>query len=440
MSIESVMPSNHLILCHPLLLPPSSFPSSSGSFPMDQLFTSGGQIIGASASALLKYFLNPRFYDFVTWWLRTMFKDWDAFQSLWVWFQALGRLGLSLRAVRGSLGSVRSSEPSTQQLGPSYLCSQEVMSLCFLQTGRGKKVGRSRYLVLWQEKKVYQSLLKRENVIFFYFDRVCVEDLRLSTESPTQPQYNYFSFLGILFLNRSDIMIWTFQCFQEPRTYHLCFTAAHGPYGNIRHCMVPYMKIPQNKRNVLIPERNVQTAIPYSTSLFFPQKICKKQYMSHLLKVPCFHCKFLVRLWNWCFSSTIPIFSESPKFLDVGRRVCSYNVLTELYVARKEQGARIWTRSEGGYHSSIQASMTPVLGAVVPKASPYDVQIELSAILLKCSQWFHRSGAGELRTCICNKSPGAEDACSGNDWFRDSLCLSSRYALLAQDDHVIQGI
>ena len=27
MSIESVMPSNHLILCHPLLLLPSSFPS-----------------------------------------------------------------------------------------------------------------------------------------------------------------------------------------------------------------------------------------------------------------------------------------------------------------------------------------------------------------------------------------------------------------------------
>ena len=27
MSIESVMPSNHLVLCRPLLLPPSTFPS-----------------------------------------------------------------------------------------------------------------------------------------------------------------------------------------------------------------------------------------------------------------------------------------------------------------------------------------------------------------------------------------------------------------------------
>ena len=42
-------PSNHLILCHPFLLPPSIFPSS-GSFPMSRLFPSSGQSIGASAS------------------------------------------------------------------------------------------------------------------------------------------------------------------------------------------------------------------------------------------------------------------------------------------------------------------------------------------------------------------------------------------------------
>ena len=48
MSIESVMPSNHLILCCPLLLP--IFPAS-GSFPMSQLFASGGQSTGASAFA-----------------------------------------------------------------------------------------------------------------------------------------------------------------------------------------------------------------------------------------------------------------------------------------------------------------------------------------------------------------------------------------------------
>ena len=50
MSIESVMPSNHLILCCPLLLPPQSFPGS-GSFQMSQFFASGGQSIEVSASA-----------------------------------------------------------------------------------------------------------------------------------------------------------------------------------------------------------------------------------------------------------------------------------------------------------------------------------------------------------------------------------------------------
>ena len=47
-SIESVMPSNHLILRHPLLLP-SVFPSTR-SFPMSQLLASGGQSIGVLAS------------------------------------------------------------------------------------------------------------------------------------------------------------------------------------------------------------------------------------------------------------------------------------------------------------------------------------------------------------------------------------------------------
>ena len=49
MSIESVMPSSHLVLCHPLLLP--SIFASIRSFPMSHFFASGGQSIGVSASA-----------------------------------------------------------------------------------------------------------------------------------------------------------------------------------------------------------------------------------------------------------------------------------------------------------------------------------------------------------------------------------------------------
>ena len=58
MSINSGMTYNHLILCHPLLVPSvvpfssclQSFPAS-GSFPRSQLFASGSQCIGVSASA-----------------------------------------------------------------------------------------------------------------------------------------------------------------------------------------------------------------------------------------------------------------------------------------------------------------------------------------------------------------------------------------------------
>ena len=52
MSIELVMPSNHLILCHPFSSCPQSFPAS-GSFQMSQLFASRGQSIGVSTSTLV---------------------------------------------------------------------------------------------------------------------------------------------------------------------------------------------------------------------------------------------------------------------------------------------------------------------------------------------------------------------------------------------------
>ena len=50
MSIESTISSNYLILCHPLLLLPSIFPSIRV-FPNSWLFTSSGQSTGTSTSA-----------------------------------------------------------------------------------------------------------------------------------------------------------------------------------------------------------------------------------------------------------------------------------------------------------------------------------------------------------------------------------------------------
>ena len=52
MSIESMMPSTHLISVIPFSFCLQSFPAS-GSFPMHQFFASGGQSIGVSVSALV---------------------------------------------------------------------------------------------------------------------------------------------------------------------------------------------------------------------------------------------------------------------------------------------------------------------------------------------------------------------------------------------------
>ena len=50
MFIESMMLSNHFIFCYPFRLLSSILPRT-GSFPKSQVFASGGQSIGASASA-----------------------------------------------------------------------------------------------------------------------------------------------------------------------------------------------------------------------------------------------------------------------------------------------------------------------------------------------------------------------------------------------------
>ena len=74
MFIQSVMPSNHLILSRPLSSCPQSFPAS-GSFPMSQVFAGGGQSIGISASASgLPMNIQDRFPLGWTGWMSLMYK------------------------------------------------------------------------------------------------------------------------------------------------------------------------------------------------------------------------------------------------------------------------------------------------------------------------------------------------------------------------------
>ena len=67
MSIKAVMQCNHLILCPSLSFCLQSFPAS-GSFLMSQFFTSGGQSIGASASA---FALPMNIWDWCNWYNKT---------------------------------------------------------------------------------------------------------------------------------------------------------------------------------------------------------------------------------------------------------------------------------------------------------------------------------------------------------------------------------
>ena len=81
MSIESVMPSNHLILCHPLLLLPSIFPRIRV-FQMSQLFASGGL---PWLGVFIKLQAQRLFYSnsIQTWWI-LLDLIFNSIQTWWI--------------------------------------------------------------------------------------------------------------------------------------------------------------------------------------------------------------------------------------------------------------------------------------------------------------------------------------------------------------------
>ena len=86
MSIELVMPSNHLILCCPFFSCPQSF-SASGSFPVSQLFTSGGQSARASTStSVLPMNIQGWFPQWLTSLISRLFKGLSrVFSNITIW-------------------------------------------------------------------------------------------------------------------------------------------------------------------------------------------------------------------------------------------------------------------------------------------------------------------------------------------------------------------
>ena len=107
------MPSNHLILCRPLLLSSSVFPSIRV-FSMSQLFPSGGQSIGASASASV---------------LPMNFQGW--FPLGWTGLTSLLSMGLSRVFSSTTVGDLCSQvSPGRQEHGP-LLDATGIATDCF---------------------------------------------------------------------------------------------------------------------------------------------------------------------------------------------------------------------------------------------------------------------------------------------------------------------
>ena len=132
MSIESLMPSNHLILCHPLLLPPSIFPISS-SFPLSQFFASRGQSIGVSASASV---------------LPMNIQDWFPLGLTgWISLQSKGLLRVF---------SNTSSKASILQLSASFMVQ---LSHPYLTTG--KTIALTRWTFVGQVMSLLFNMLSR---------------------------------------------------------------------------------------------------------------------------------------------------------------------------------------------------------------------------------------------------------------------------------------
>ena len=113
-SIESVMPSNHLILCHPFFSHLQSFPAS-GSFPMSWFFTSGSQNIGVSASTSV---------------LPMNTKDWSPLGwTGWISLQSKGLFKSLLQHHSLKASNFQCSAFSTVQLSHPYMTIGKTMAL-----------------------------------------------------------------------------------------------------------------------------------------------------------------------------------------------------------------------------------------------------------------------------------------------------------------------
>ena len=134
MCIESVVPSNYLILCQPLLLP-SIFPSIR-SFPMSRFLASGGQSIGASTSVF------P--------------------MNIQGWFPSGLTLGFDLLAVQGTLKSLFQQHCFKASVASAFFMIQ--ISHLYMTTG--KTIALTLWIILSKVMSLLFNTLSRFVIVF----------------------------------------------------------------------------------------------------------------------------------------------------------------------------------------------------------------------------------------------------------------------------------
>ena len=144
MSIKSVMPSSHLILCHPFSSCPQSLPASK-SFPMSQLFAWGGQSTGVSA---LASFL-PRKSDG---WSPSEWIDWISLQS-----KGLSRVFSNTTVQKHQFFG---TQPSSQSNSHPYMTTGKTIALT-----RRTLVGKVTSLLLNMLSKLVTTFLPRSKCL-----------------------------------------------------------------------------------------------------------------------------------------------------------------------------------------------------------------------------------------------------------------------------------
>ena len=158
-SIELVMPSNHLILCHLLLHLPSIFPSIRA-FQIYQFFTSGGQSIGVSASASV---------------LPTNIQDWSPLG--WIRWISLQSKGLS-----------RVISNTTVQKHQFFGAQLSLLSNSHIHTCYGKTIALTRWTFVSKVISMLFNMLSRLVITFLPRSKHLLISLRYDLN---QIPYNY---------------------------------------------------------------------------------------------------------------------------------------------------------------------------------------------------------------------------------------------------------